>query len=576
MVTILFHKKQIMRKYLKYILIFTILTSTVFITRGITFSTTDEDDFELSKNLEVFYSLYKELNKYYVDETDPGELMKNGIDEMLKTLDPYTVYYPESRIEDYKLMTTGQYGGIGALIRKKEGNIMITEPYEGYPAHKAGLHAGDFVVKIDGRSVKDISADDIGNFLKGQPGTEVKLTIQRPGVENEFEKTLVREEIQLESVPYYGMIDDKTGYIKLRSFTKKASGDVKNAFNELKDSLGMQSLILDLRGNPGGLLIEAVHIVNIFTEKGQEVVSTKGKLTQWNKTYRGMHDPLDTEIPVVVLVNSGSASASEIVSGAIQDLDRGVILGQRTFGKGLVQTTRDLVYNSKLKVTTAKYYIPSGRCIQALDYSHRNADGSVGKVPDSLITEFKTKNGRLVYDGGGVLPDIKTEAKTYSNLTKALITENLIFEYTTLYCNKYDSIESIDKFSFNEKDYADFKSFLTTKDFKYETKSEEKLKELIKTAKNEKYYAVVEDEIKDLQSKLHQDLEKDLSIFKDEIVELIEQEIISRYYFQKGRIKSQLKTDKDLKKAIEILNNNTAFSSVLDGSYKEETSEDSE
>ncbi len=525
----------------------------------------DNTDFEISKNLDIFATLFRELNIYYVDETDPGDLMNKGIEKMLQSLDPYTTYYPESKIEDFKLMTTGQYGGIGALIRKSGEYVVISEPYENFPAQKADLKAGDIIVEIDGKNTRNKSTGDISELLKGQPNTKLSLTIQRPGEKKEIKKELTREKIQIESVPYYAMITDDIGYIRLTSFTNKASSDVKSAFKDLKNKHHMKKLIFDLRGNPGGLLIEAVHISNIFVKRGQEIVNTKGKLEQWNKTYKAMHDAIDTDIPLVILVNRSSASASEIVSGAIQDLDRGVIIGERTFGKGLVQTSRQLSYNAKLKVTTAKYYIPSGRCIQALDYSHRNEDGSVGKIPDSLISEFQTKNGRIVKDGGGILPDIKVKTNNPSKVTIALIRQNLIFDYVTEYCINHDSVALPGDIAFSDNEYEDFLKFLENKEFDYETRSEEKLNELIQTAEKEKYYDVAETEFNDLKKKIAHDKDKDLQLFKDEIKRYITEEISSRYYYQKGRLETILKTDSELDTAISVLNDTLRYNNILTG-----------
>ncbi|MBN2682192.1 MAG: S41 family peptidase [Bacteroidales bacterium] len=534
------------------------LSSFVFV------SYTQNRDFQLSKNLEIYYSLFEELNTYYVDETDPSKLIKTSIDEMLKSLDPYTVYIPESQMEDFRFMTTGQYGGIGALIRKSGDYIVITDPYENFPAHKAKLKAGDVIIEIDGKSIKGKNSSDVSSLLKGQPNTELELTIKRPGVDKEFTRKLTREEIKLESVPYYGMINDKTGYINLSSFTMNCGNDVKKALVELKEKHGMKNLILDLRGNPGGLLIEAVNISGLFVKKGELIVSTKGKVSEWDKSYYNMLNPVDEEIPLVVLVNSGSASASEIVSGAIQDLDRGVIVGQRTFGKGLVQTTRSLAYNSKLKVTTAKYYIPSGRCIQALDYTHRNDDGSVGKIPDSLISEFKTKAGRLVYDGGGVTPDVTIPQTTLSSIAASLYFKNHIFDFATQYAISKDSIDSPEKFTVSDEDYKTFIDFLQGKDFDYQTKSESDLDKLIETAKKEKYYNLSESEFGALKEKLAHDPQKDLNTFKNEITELLNEEIISRYYYQKGRLKMQLRNDPEVVEAVKIIEDKEKYKKILE------------
>lgn len=523
----------------------------------------DELDFEIAKNLDIYYSLYKELNTYYVDPIEPDKLIKKSIDAMLESLDPYTVYIPESRIEDYKMMTTGEYGGIGALIRQGEdGYVIITEPYEGFPAHKAGLRAGDAILKVEGKSAKGLSTSQVSDLLKGQPGTEVELLISRPGEDQDMDITLTRENIHMSSVPYHGMLDNKTGYIKFTRFTRGCSGEVKEAILALKD-LGATSLILDMRNNPGGLLDEAISVTNLFVDKGQEVVSTRGKQSKWDKVYRASQDPLDKEMPVVVVVNSSSASASEIVSGALQDLDRGVVIGQRTFGKGLVQSTRELSYNSMLKVTTAKYYIPSGRCIQAFDYSHRNEDGSVGKVPDSLVSEFETRNGRKVYDGGGITPDIETEKQNYNILISHLYKENIIFDFATQFVLNNPTIAKAEEFRINDQVYQDFVEFAGQRDFEYQTKTEAKLAELIETAKEEKYYKLSEAEIKALEESLSHELEKDLGLFREDIEKLLRDEIVSRYYFQDGRIKASLVDDEDILKAIEVLNNPEEYNRLL-------------
>jgi len=390
--------------------------------------------FNITKELDVFSILFRQVNQLYVDETNPGEMMKDALDEMLSQLDPYTNYIPESEIEDYRFMTTGQYGGVGSLVRKKGDYVVITEPYEGFPAHLAGLKAGDLILEIDGKNVKNKNTDEVSKVLRGQPGSEVSVLVQRPGSSEPIKFTLTRKEIKVKSVPYFGLVSDSIGYIVLTSFTEECGKEVKSALVELKDKHKIKGLILDLRNNPGGLLNESVNISNLFIDKGQEIVSTKGRVQEWQKSYKGLNQAIDTELPLVILVNKGSASASEIVSGSLQDLDRAVVLGQKTFGKGLVQTTRNLSYNSKLKVTTAKYYIPSGRCIQALDYAHRDETGSVKKVPDSLMTIFKTKNGRLVKDGAGIFPDIILEEKTTPKIVQTLDRNLLLFDFATQYC----------------------------------------------------------------------------------------------------------------------------------------------
>lgn len=523
-------------------------------------------DFELVKHLDVFSSVIKELNLYYVDEIDAGKSIKTAIDEMLEEMDPYTVYIPESKIEDLTFMTTGQYGGIGALIRKKDDFIMVTDPYQGFPADKAGLKAGDVILEIDGKSLKGLSTSEVSELLKGQPGTTLKLKVKRAVSEEEKQFSFEREKVQISPVPYYGMIDDKTGYVRLSSFTNKAFSELNDAVRELKEEKGAESLIVDLRNNPGGLLIEAVRICNLFVPQNETVVSTKGKVERWNKTYKAQMTPYDTEMPLVVLVNRGSASASEIVSGCIQDLDRGVIVGQRTFGKGLVQTTRDLSYNAKLKVTTAKYYIPSGRCIQALDYTHRNEDGSVGRVPDSLITQFETKNGRVVFDGGGIHPDIALEAQKLSKITSYLIVDDMIFDFASWFVYNNPEAPDLKNFKLTDNEYDQFIAFINDREFDYETSSEASFDELVETAKKEKYYDVAKDEFDELKAKIAHDREKDLQLFRDEIKELLEREIIGRYYYQKGQLEYQLQFDAEVAKAMEILNDEETYTGILDGS----------
>ncbi|WP_054715031.1 S41 family peptidase [Marinifilum fragile] len=526
----------------------------------------DERNFEISKNLNIYYTMFRELNLFYVDEIDPGDLVKKSMDAMLKTLDPYTTYISESEIEDFKLMTTGEYAGIGALISKHKGEVIIAEPYEGFPAYTSGLKAGDVMLEINGTSVKDKSTDDVSNLLKGQPNVPLTIKIKRPGVKKTMEKKLVREKIQLKSVPYYGMLTDSIGYIHLNQFTNKSAGEVKNALKELKEQ-NAKSIVLDLRGNPGGLLDQAIEITNLFVNKGEDIVSTKGKVSKWDKSYKATKSPVDSEIPIAVLVNRGSASASEIVSGAIQDLDRGVVIGNRTFGKGLVQTTRNLTYNTKLKVTTAKYYIPSGRCIQALDYSHRNEDGSVGKIADSLITEYHTKNGRSVYDGGGILPDVKIDPETYSILSVNMIRDFMFFDFATLYANRNESIASAKEFEVSDELFNEFVAFVKeSKDFTYKSESTEILKALKESAKGEKNFDISTDEFAALEAKLAPNLDRDIERFKDELKELLAHEIVKRYHYQKGGIEFSLREDKALLRAIEVLENNSEYTGILNGS----------
>ncbi len=491
--------------------------------------------FEIAKNIDIFTTLYKELNTFYVDETIPGDLMKKGIDEMLKSLDPYTNYIPESEIEDFRFQTTGEYGGIGAMITKIDDYVVISEPYENFPAQKAGLIAGDKILEINGVSAKGKTTEEVSKVLKGQPNTSVTILIERPYLESPFEVTFDREKVSVASVPFSEYIDAGIGYIRLRSFTRNCSKDLERAIIDLKKEQDLKGLILDLRGNPGGLLNESVNIVNFFVEKGEHVVSTKGKIKSWDKSYIANNLPLDTEVPLIILINSSSASASEIVAGAIQDLDRGIVIGQRSYGKGLVQQTRKLSYNSQLKLTVAKYYIPSGRCIQALDYSHRNKDGSVGKVPDSLMTSFVTNNGREVKDGGGILPDIVIDSEKYGMIIASLLKERLFFDYATQYHFLHDSITS--NFIFSELDFIDFKSYLADKEYTYKTETEIALEELKKEAEEEEYFSALFEEYDVLAAKMKENKNDDLERNKDDIKKILTGEILSRYYYQKGRIR---------------------------------------
>lgn len=518
--------------------------------------------FELSKNLDIMSTLYREVNINYVDEVDPAKLMRTGMDAMLSTLDPYTNYVSEAEIEDYRFMTTGQYGGIGALITQIDNQIVISEPYEGSPAQKEGLLAGDIILAIDGRVVKGNNTSDVSKALKGTPNSTVELLIKR-GSEKEFKKVITRSEINIKNVPFYGMIEPTIGYIKLTGFTQNAGEEVRNALVELKKNPAMTSVILDLRGNPGGLLHESVNVVNVFVERGQLVVTTKGKTSENNKSYRTLNNPVDTEIPLVVLTSSQSASASEIVSGAIQDLDRGIVIGQRTFGKGLVQSTRPLSYNTQLKLTVAKYYIPSGRCIQALDYSNRNPDGSVGKVPDSLMKAFTTKNGRKVFDGGGVAPDFDIPLNPYHNITFSLLAKRHIFNFATQYRLKNANLSNIDLLTNSDKEFNEFVKYLADKDYDYVTQSEKILDEYMEAAKKEKYFDAVKADFERLKKSLTHDKESDLLKNKEEIKSLLVQEIASRYFFQKGRIQASFYNDADLMKGLEVLKNNSLYSKTL-------------
>ena len=519
--------------------------------------------FEVSKNLDIFTSLFREVNIYYVDETKPGEMIEKAIDSMLEDLDPYTTYIPESDIEDFRFQTTGQYGGIGAMIRKKSDYVIIAEPYKGFPADKAGLRAGDKLLEIDGKSVKGKSTEDVSSVLKGQPGVEVNILIERPGTEKPIKKTLTREEVKVKSVPYKGMVDDGIAYVRLTRFTRNCSSEVEEAILELTNENDVKGLVLDLRGNPGGLLNESVSLCNLFIDKNQEVVSTKGKIKDWEKSYKTMKEPLYKELPLAILINQSSASASEIVSGTIQDLDRGIILGKKSFGKGLVQQTRKLSYNSQLKVTVAKYYTPSGRCIQALDYTNKNEDGSVGKVADSLKTAFKTSNGRTVFDGGGVDPDIVIDQEVFPKIVGSLVSKQLIFDFATEFVLQNDSIEGPGVFKISDALYEDFVMFLSDKEYEYETNTEKKMAELIDKAEDE--YADFKEDLVVLQKKLQSYKEDDIHKYQSQVSELILSELMSRYYYQEGRVIASLADDNVLKEAILVLNDSDRYQAILSG-----------
>src|SRR5690606_33786101 len=468
---------------------------------GIALREPTEKYFDIARSLDIVATLFREVNAYYVDEVDPEKLIREGIDGMLGSLDPYTDFISEDEIESFRITTTGQYGGIGALIGVVNDKVVITDPYEGYPANKAGLRIGDEIISIDGKNVKGKSTSDISGLLKGQPKTSVNVEVRRLGKKDNIKLSILREKISIRNLDYHGMVDADVGYLKLTDFTPGAGKEVAAAVTTLKEQ-GAKKLILDLRDNPGGLLNEAVNIVSVFIPKGEEVVSTKGKVKDWNKTYNTLNNPVDKSIPLVVLTNGGSASASEIVAGALQDYDRAVLIGQRTFGKGLVQTTRPLSYNSQLKVTTAKYYIPSGRCIQELDYTHRRDDGSVDRLADSLRSEFKTRNGRKVFDGGGLQPDIEVKDQYLGAVTIALIRQGKIFEYATKYCAEKPAPADYRGFRFSDNDYKEFTEWVTRQDFKYSTTLDKNVSELIATAKDERYYDQIENQLLTLQEKI--------------------------------------------------------------------------
>lgn len=509
----------------------------------------DDKMFAINKDLDIFYSLVRELNVFYVDDINVDKMMKTGVDEMLKTLDPYTTFIPEDEMEDFNFMTTGEYAGVGAIIGLRDDEIIVSEPYKGFPADKAGLRAGDVLVEVAGKPTKGMKVEDVSNLLKGTSNEIVNVKVKRYGVKKTLSFDVVRKQIQIDAVPYYGMLKNNVGYLRLTSFTAGCGREIRKIVKELKEKNGATSIILDLRNNPGGLLNEAVTTVSTFVPKGTKVVYTKSKVKQWDQEYFTTEEPIDTTLAVAVLVNRGSASASEIVSGSLQDLDRAVIIGTRTFGKGLVQTTRDLSYNSKLKLTTAKYHVPSGRCIQALDYSNRNEDGSVGVVPDSLISEFSTSNGRKVYDGGGISPDVKISAPHGGSFTFSLMRDYLLFDYATKYYYEHKTIPSPEDFEITDDIYADFCDYVKQQDFSYESETEKALDKLEETAKKEKYYDRSKAQFEALHKEVAHELDKDLNDFQDETKIILRDEIVTRYYYQKGAIVSSMKDDNVLSRA---------------------------
>jgi carboxyl-terminal processing protease len=521
-----------------------------------------EKYFEIAKNLDIFATLIREVNSYYVDDINPNRMVKSGIDAMLNTLDPYTNYIPEDEIENYRTMTTGLYGGIGAIIGRRKDRNIILMPYNGFPADKAGLKIGDEILEVDGFDVKKKSSNDVSKLLKGQAGTKVKLKVLKLGKTAPEIIEFQRERIKVDNVPYFGMISEGIGYVQLSEFTSDASREVKKGIEDLK-AKGAQKLIFDLRDNPGGLLNEAVNISNLFIPKDKLVVNTKGKVAEWVKEYRALNPPFDTEIPIVVLVSGRSASASEIVSGVIQDYDRGVLVGQKSFGKGLVQTTRPLTYNSQLKVTTAKYYIPSGRCIQAIDYSNRAADGSAKKVADSLRIAFKTANGRQVFDGGGVSPDVDVKREPFAAITNSLIGKDLIFDYASVYYLAHATIAKPLEFQITDAEFAEFVNWLKNKEYDYTTKVETTIKDLTTAAQKEKYFDEIKDQLEVLKTRMAHNKEHDLEKHKAEIKEVLEQEIVSRYYFEKGAKEASFDDDPEVKEAIKILNDPARYQQIL-------------
>lgn len=537
-------------------------SSLAILTVALSFTSPTERYFEIAKNLDIFATLFKEVNALYVDEVNPNTLVKTGIDAMLESLDPYTNYIPENMVEDFRTMNTGQYGGIGAYTREIGNRTVVTMVMENFTAQKSGLKIGDEILKIDHVDLSTISAEQEGLLMKGQVGTPVSLTIKRMGVDQPIKIDFKREKIKENNVPYFGMLENNIGYIQLLEFTPDAGKEVRNALISLKEN-GAKSLILDVRGNPGGLLFEAVNICNIFLPRGKLVVSTKGKIPEHNQNYETLNNPVDTEIPVTVLINRGSASAAEIVAGTLQDYDRAVVIGEKSYGKGLVQVSRPLSYNSQLKVTTAKYYTPTGRCIQVLDYSHRREDGSVGSIPDSIKRSFKTSTGRVVYDGGGIDPDVKTEATDLHPLTQKLYVAGYLFDYATLYAFNRSSIDDPRNFSLSNDEYQHFINWMKGKDYTYTSYLDQQLKELNREAKREKYYNELKPQLDQIQSRIEESKKNELQLYKDQIKQLLEEDIVSRYYLEKGSVEVGFKYDNDVKKAKEILLNQQQYKKIL-------------
>jgi carboxyl-terminal processing protease len=546
------------------IVLISALTSHTF---NIQAQTKNQDNyFELSKNLDIYYALFKEVNQYYVDGVQPGKMVKTSIDAMLDNLDPYTNYITEDDIEDYRFQTTGKYGGIGSSLRPVGDYIVVEEPYEGSPATKAGLKSGDIIIEIDGKSIKGFKEDDVRKLVKGSAGTPIKFKIRDPFTNAETVKTFNREEININNITHSALMgaNKDLAYVRLNQFTERAAVNVKAALDSLKKTNpNMKGVILDLRYNPGGLLDEAVSLCNLFLNRDQLVVSTRGKVEEWVKEYKTTALAWDEKIPIAILVNKGSASASEIVSGTLQDLDRGVVVGQRSYGKGLVQTTRNLPFNAKIKVTTAKYYTPSGRCIQALDYAHRNDDGSVGEIADSVKKEFKTKLGRKVYDGGGIDPDIKTIARESSKLVTTLYTSNLIFEYANKYAHDHATIAPAATYALSDAEVDAFITWVQTKEYSYKTKTEEALDKMKAIAEKENYYSGVKTEYDALAKALSHDKKMDLQKNKKEIKRILQTEIVARYYYQKGKATNEMQDDDEVKEAVNILSDVARYNKIL-------------
>jgi len=543
------------------ILLIGVLLSTVLLGQN-------NNNFEMSKNLEIYADIMRKLNNQYADDIKPGDLSKTAIDAMLAELDPYTVYVPESRLEDFELMTKGEYGGIGALIQKQDDYVVITEPYEGFPAQKAGLKAGDRIVEIDGENAVGKTSGQISEKLKGVPGSSFNVVVMPFDDSTKKTVELIREKIKFPNVPYYGMLENNIGYISLMQFNPSSSTEVKKAFAKLKEENELEGLVLDLRNNGGGLLNEAVNIVNIFVPKGKVVVTTKGKLKESVTVHKTQNAALDKKIPVIVLVNENTASASEIVAGALQDMDRAVVLGQKTFGKGLVQNVLPLPYNSKIKITIAKYYIPSGRCIQAIDYFDDKNNKDIKKIPDSLLTAYQTEGGREVFDGAGIFPDIDIKPESYSQISADLYAGNYIFNYVNTFVKNHSEITEPKTFYVSDETYNEFKDFVAEQDFEYLTETEMLIERLNESAERESYLTAIKDQLKELEASIKEEKQSDIDKFRSEIEEMLRMEIVSRYYYQKGKLIASLQTDKEVKRAIELLGDEATYESILEGTYQ--------
>ena len=522
-----------------------------------------ESRFEVSKQLEILNALVKEVEMFYVDSVETEKMVRRGIDAMLKGLDPYTEYYPEQESDNMKLLVTGEYGGVGAYIRARDGGVIITEPFEGMPAAKAGLKAGDRILMIDTVDVKKATTERVSELLKGTPNSKVMLKIERKGEKKPLKVEVTRKQVALKQVVHYGVYGDHTGYIYLDGFKERSADEVLAALEDLKKNHHITSLILDLRDNGGGLLSSAVQIVNLFVPKGREVLSTRGKMKLWDRTYRTALDPIDSVIPLVVLINGNSASAAEIVSGALQDMDRAVLIGNRSFGKGLVQTPRELPYDGQVKITTSKYYIPSGRCIQQLDYSHRNADGTVSAIPDSLTSVFYTANGRPVRDGGGIRPDFEIEEKKAPTMLFYLLNGYVLFDYVTDWVRAHPTIAPAKDFVFPDADYEAFKKYVKDAGFTYDRQSEKAMKNLKEVAELEGFLAEDSAAFNALEARLKPNLDRDLDRYKEDIKKLIATEIVKRYYYQEGELIESLKDDKTLQKALEVLADRELYKKTL-------------